>query len=65
MEGTIEKEVLGHLGGSGVERLPSVQGVTPGSWDRVPPQGACVSLCLYVCLSLCLSYKLINKNLKK
>ena len=57
MEGTIEKEVLGHLGGSGVERLPSVQGVTPGSWDRVPPQGACVSLCLCISFSLYVSHE--------
>ena len=25
----------GHLGGSVVERLPSAQGVIPGSWDQV------------------------------
>ena len=28
----------GPLGGSVAERLPSVQGVTPGSQDRVPRQ---------------------------
>ena len=26
----------GRPGGSVVEHLPSAQGVTPGSWDRVP-----------------------------
>ena len=28
-----------HLGGPAVEHLPSAQGVTLGSWDRVPPAG--------------------------
>ena len=40
----------GPLGDSGVEHLPSAQGVIPGSWDLSPisgsPQGACFSLCL-------------------
>ena len=50
--------MLGHLGGSGVERLPSAQGVIPGSWGRVPHGALCgepaslpVSLPLSVCLS--------------
>ena len=30
-----EFELEGCLGGSMVERLPSAQGVIPGSWDRV------------------------------
>ena len=30
----------GHSGDSAVEHLPSAQGVTPGSWDRVPHQPA-------------------------
>ena len=49
----------GGPGGSAVEHLPLAQGVTPGSWDRVPPQGACISLRL--CLSLSLSLSLMNK----
>ena len=48
----------GHSGDSAVEHLPSAQGVTPGSWDRVlhraphnvpASPSACVSLC--VCVS--------------
>ena len=46
----------GCLGGSAGEHLPLAQGVTLGSWDRVPesgsPQGACFSLCLCLCLCL-------------
>ena len=51
---------LGPLGGSVVERLPSTQGVTPGSQDRVLHQvprrkpaspSACVSASLSVCVS--------------
>ena len=54
---------LGPLGFSMVERLPSAQVMTPGSWDRVPHGGAgtprrepaspsaCVSTSLCVCLS--------------
>ena len=47
----------GHLGGSGVERLPSAQGVMPGVLGSSPasPQGACSSLCLSLPLSLGLS----------
>ena len=32
----VKIEKYGHLGGSVVEHLPSAQGMTPGSWDRVP-----------------------------
>ena len=47
----------GRQGGSGVERLPSAQGVISGSWDRAPHQAprmgpaspsACASASLYV-----------------
>ena len=50
---------MGRLGGSAVERVPSAQGVIPGSWDRVLHQAlrrepaspsACVSASLYVSL---------------
>ena len=51
----------GHLGGSAVEHLPSAQGVTPRSWDRVPHRAPRVSLCLCLCLSLCVSHGSINK----
>ena len=52
--------LLGHLGGSVVERQPLAQGVIPGSWDRVPhqaPPGEPASPSAYVSapLSLCLS----------
>ena len=48
-------EIVGHLGGSVVERLPLAQGVTLGSWDQVMHQApyrepvspsACVSASL-------------------
>ena len=29
------------LGGSAVERLPSAQGMIPGSWDQVPHPATC------------------------
>ena len=51
---------VGSLGGSAVERLPLAQGVTPGSWDRVPIEllpGGCFSLCLSLPLSLCVSHE--------
>ena len=52
--------VLGCLGGSAVQRLPSAQGVILGSWDRVPHRAPCVepaspSAC--VSLSLCVSHE--------
>ena len=50
----------GPLGGSGVERLPSAQGVTPGTWDQVPHQTPCMepaspSVCISA--SLCVSHE--------
>ena len=49
---------MGRPGGSVVERLPSAQGVTPGSSPTSGPlQGACFSFCL--CLPL--SVSLMNK----
>ena len=32
----------GAWGGSGVEHLPLPQGMTPGSWDRVPRRAPCM-----------------------
>ena len=63
----VQKVDHGHLGGSVVERLPWAQGMTPGSWDRVPRRAPCTepapfSLCLCLCLSLSLS--LMNKYVK-
>ena len=61
---SVEKEVrkkkaLEHLGGSVVERLPSAQGVIPGSWDQVahpaPFRESASPLCLCLHLSLCVS----------
>ena len=51
---------LGRLGGSGVERLPSAQGVILGSWDQVPHWASCMepafsSACVSASLSLYLS----------
>ena len=55
--------MVGRLGGSVVEHLPSAQGVIPGSWDRVlhrarhrelASPSACVSAS--VSLSLCVSH---------
>ena len=48
---------FGTLGGSAVEHLPSVQGVTPGSWDRVPHQEPASPLPVPVPLSLSLMNK--------
>ena len=50
----------GSLGGSVVWRLLSAQGVTPGSWDRIPPRAPCMepaspSACVSASLSLSLS----------
>ena len=47
----------GHLGGSVVECLPSVQVVILRSWDQVPHQGTCFFLCLCLWLSLCVSHE--------
>ena len=54
--------IQGRLGGSAVERLPSAQGVIPGSWDQVLHQAlgmgpASLSLCLCLCLSLYISHE--------
>ena len=53
----------GRLGGSGVERLPLVQGVILGSQDRVPhrapPPGEPASSS--ACVSASLSVSLMNK----
>ena len=56
---------MGRPGDSGVERLPSAQGVTPGSRDRVPRRAPCmepVSLPLSVCL---LGINTLKKSKKK
>ena len=55
----------GHLGGSGIERLPSAQSVTPGSWDEshvgLPAWSLLLllpmSLSLSLSLSLCISHE--------
>ena len=57
--------LLGHLGGSVVERLPLAQVVIPGSWDRVPHGAPCsepTSPFSYVSASL--SASLMNKKIK-
>ena len=57
-----KREMAGHLGGSGVERLPSAQVMIPGSWDWVPhraPYRKCVSPS--ACVSAFLSVFLVNK----
>ena len=48
------------LGGSVLERMPSAQGMIPGSWDQVPHQAPCMgpaspSACVSASLSLSLS----------
>ena len=48
----------GHLGGSVTDRLPSAQGVMPGSWDRAPhPHREPASPSAYVSASLCISHE--------
>ena len=47
---------LGRLGGSAVERLPSAQGVTPGSLDQ-----SCIELPTWSLLLLALPLCLMNK----
>ena len=42
----------GRLGGSVVEHLPSAQGVTPGSQDRVPAGSLLLPLPVFLPLSL-------------
>ena len=59
---------MGHLGGSGVECLPLVQVVVPGSWDRVLLWAPCrepASPSAYVSAFLCVSHEQINKIFKK
>ena len=58
------KVCRGCLGGSTVERLPSAQGMIPGSWDQVlhqawAPHGEPASP--YVSAPLSVSHKQINK----
>ena len=51
----------GRLGGSAVERVPLAQGMTPGSWDRVPhglPAGSLLlPLPVSLPLSLCIPHE--------
>ena len=50
----------GRLGGSVVERLPLVQVMIPGSWDRGPHQDPCrepASPSAYVSASVCVSHE--------
>ena len=58
MELLLNFYVLGHLGGSVVEHLPSAQvmilGSSPASGSL---QGTCFSLCLCLCLSLYVSHE--------
>ena len=58
------EKTQGRLGGSAVERLPSAQGVIPGSWDQILHRAPCMepaspSACVSASLSLSLS--IINK----
>ena len=57
-----ESKPGGYLGGLAVDRLPSAQGVIPGSWDRVPHQAPCKeSAPLSACVSVSLSVFLMSK----
>ena len=57
-----EMNLSGHLGGSVVERLPSAQGLIPGSWDRVPHRAPCRKPASpSACVSASLSVSLMNK----
>ena len=50
----------GHPGGA--QRLPSAQGVTPGSWDRILQWAPCREpASLSACVSASLSVSLMNK----
>ena len=58
----MEERLVGRLGGSGVERLPSAQGVILETRDRVPHQAPCMepaspSACVSASLSLCVSHE--------
>ena len=57
----IFKERGGHLSDSAVEHLPSAQGVTPESWDRVPYQALRREPASSSAVSLPLSVSLMNK----
>ena len=53
---------MGHLGGSGVERLPLAQVMILGTWDRVPCQASCMEPASpSACVSASLSVSLMNK----
>ena len=57
--------LLGCLGGSVVEHLPSEQGMIPGSWDQVSHRASCrepISPSACVSASLCVC--LMNKQIK-
>ena len=55
-------QLSGPLGGSAGESLPSAQGVTLGSWDRVPHWAPCMEPASpSACLCLFLSVSLMNK----
>ena len=50
--------IWGHVGDSGVEHLPSAQGMILGSWDRIPHQAPLrdrASPSAYVSAPLCVN----------
>ena len=54
--------IQGHLGGSVVEHLPSVQVVTPGSQDQVPRRAPLMEpASLSACVSATLCVSLMNQ----
>ena len=54
-----------HPGGSAVERLPSAQGVIPGSWDRGPHWAPGMEPASpSACVSASLSASLMNTHIK-
>ena len=63
-----QKDLLGYLGGSAVEHLPSVQVMIPRSQEGVPHRVPCrqpASPSASVSASLCVSHESINKIFKK
>ena len=57
-----DRDYMGHLGGSVVERLPLARGVILESRDRVPHRAPCMdpvspSACVSAFLSLCVSHE--------
>ena len=57
--------MVGRLGGSAVEHLPSAQGMIPGSRDRVPHRAPCMEPASpSACVSASLSGSLMNKYIK-